>query len=172
MADNQSQTHRHEWMVLMMWLGLFLGTVWTTVSIIGNIGLPVQLVSLQYSSAFTAPANPLTGQTGPTLWATFLLYAVAILFLVGLYFLITAWLKVGSVLLEIVVHYAREASSSSGESLFSTLLYVGSMEGDEDRFDPDDAEGSMPGEIIRNLAFAWGCIFLIHAMMAAIPYAL
>ncbi|MDH3942551.1 MAG: hypothetical protein OEV06_00440 [Anaerolineae bacterium] len=171
MADNQSHKHRHEWMVLAMWLGMFTGVVWTTVAMIGNMELPISLV-FQFANTFKAPANPLTGATGASAAATIILYAAVILFVVGLYFLVSAWMKVGSMLLEVLVHYAREASSGSGDSLFSTLLYIAPMDGDEDKFDPDDADGSMPGEIIRNLAFAWGSIFLIHALLAAIPYAL
>jgi hypothetical protein len=165
MADNKSSTHSHEWIAISIWLGLLLATLVTSIYVLSNLNLPGQILA-NFSSAF-AQANPLTGQTGGTALGKGILYVNLLLYLGSIYFMVTAWLKLSSMLLEVVIHYASETHT---EPVFATMLYLSRMSRGDKAFDPDDAVGSMPGEIVRNLGFVWVMTFLIFGLSTALPY--
>lgn len=165
MADNKSTKHSLEWMALTIWVGLFLGTLVSSIYILSNLNLPSQIL-FQISNSF-GQINPATGESSWTVYANGALYA-SLLFYVGMiYFLISAWMKLGTMLLEMVIHYASESNT---ESVFAVMLYLSRRSVADKSFDPDDAEGSMPGEIVRNLGYAWVASFLIYGFSIAIPY--
>ena len=167
MADKGSSKHSHEWMALTIWIGLLIAALVSSVYMLNNLNLPSQIL-FQISSSFGAP-NPLTGQAGVSALANGMLYVDVLLFIGTIYFMVSAWLKLSAMLLEVVIYYARESHS---ESVFATMLFLPMMGDDDAGFNPDDAEGSMPGDIVRNLAFAWVTTFLSYGLAIAIPYIL
>ena len=165
MADKESSKHSHEWIAISIWLGLLVATLVTSIYVLSNLNLPGQILA-QSSQSF-AQLNPLTGEAGGSAVGKGILYGNLLLFVATIYFIASAWLKLGSVLLEVVIHYARESHS---EPIFATMLYLAQASGDKKGFDPDDAVGSMPGEIVRNLAFAWVATFLTYGMSIALLF--
>ncbi|MCH7662390.1 MAG: hypothetical protein IH859_00780 [Chloroflexi bacterium] len=165
MADNRSSKHSHEWMALTIWVGLFIGALASSIYMLNNMNLPSQIL-FQIAGSFGQP-NPLSGQLGATALAKGMLYVDLLLFIATIYFMVSAWLKLSSLLLEVVIHYASESHS---ESIFATMLYIPQMSDEDTGFNPDEAEGSIPGDIVRNLAFAWVSAFLSFGVAIAIPY--
>lgn len=165
MADNKSTKHSQEWMALTIWVGLFLGTLVSSIYMLSNLNLPSQIL-LSSSNSF-GQLNPATGDSVWTAYANGALYAALLLYVGMIYFLVSSWLKLGTMLLEMVIHYAKDSNS---ESVFATMLYLSRKSVDDKSFDPDEAEGSMPGEIVRNLGYAWVADFLIYGFSIAIPF--
>lgn len=165
MADNKSTKHSQEWMALTIWVGLFLGTLVSSIYMLSNLNLPSQIL-FQISNSF-GQLNPATGDSAWTAYANGALYAALLLYVGMIYFLVSSWLKLGAMLLEMVIHYAKDSNS---ESVFATMLYLSRRSVADKSFDPDEAEGSMPGEIVRNLGYAWVANFLIYGFLIAIPF--
>lgn len=167
MAVNKSSKESQDWMALTIWVGLFIGTLVTSIYLLTSINLPGQIIA-QSSQSFGQP-DLITGALGATSLAKAVLYGDVLLYIAVIYFLVSAWLKLGSMLLEMVIHYSRESSS---ESVFATMLYLSGKSASAKGFDPDEAEGSMPGDIVRSLAFAWVTAFAIFGLSLALLYVL
>ena len=134
------------WMSVILWLGLLVGTGFTSAVTLGLSVFPINIgvfsLLFQYFGNFTALDALLKDYS-----ALFILFLGLIL----IFLLISAWLYLVSFTFEV-----------------SNLVF-----GDDDEEDDDEDSGlfSLPGQITRYLGFAWGIIFIFFLIIPLVSMA-
>jgi hypothetical protein len=81
----------------------------------------------------------------------------------------SAWLKFATVSHSLIVSYAWLEEGEEESTVFTDFLNFPKVmeEGDEEEadLDLDQAEGSLVGDMVRHLAYAWAAMLLIPAAM-------
>jgi hypothetical protein len=155
------------WMGFGVWVAMLAALLVTSkhaVSMISTGGYLWQLWSQMATSAYTAAGHQAFSSTAAAMVMAGSAFILAAVVLIG-----SAWLKFATLSHSLIVSYAWLEEEEGGSTVFSDFLnFPKAMEeGDEEEADVDldQAEGSLVGDMVRHLAFAWAVMLLIPAAM-------
>lgn len=158
--ENSPSSSYDKWVPIVLWLALLAGLLYTSVSgtALAMGGSITNLMQSQLSLEQTGE-----NQRGMTTLEIVNLALMAVL----LSQVVNAWLKFVSLTDELIVAYAGASTFEGQKTLFSHLLVfdpslgLEAQEGgdfEEAELDPEDAHGTLVGDVIRPLAFTWAII--------------
>ena len=146
MADKNNT--QDKWLGVVIWLGLFVGTVFTSNSLMnvfsGIINAIFQMVGGDIAALFTNPG------------AIFLvILSLALIFLI-----FNAWRNMVSLTFELVLAFSGQVEGL----LFLNLVdFTQSKEEEDD--ETDIPKSSLPSAVMRDLAFSWGLFFITFLVL-------
>jgi len=157
MTNRKHSPKSHDkWMAVLIWLALLAGLVYTSGSSATLVfgGSMTNLVRTQVS------LNQV-GMNGDGVTIGDIAHLVFVAALLSQ--LVNAWLKFVTLTNELIVANAGTGGSGEmGELFLSFLLFETSIDyeeqGDDEReekLDPEDADGTLVGDVVRPLAYAW-----------------
>lgn len=138
MADkNHSQD---KWLGVTIWLGLFVGTVFTSNALLNVFGGIINAIFQMVLGDFTA------------LFTNYGALFLVILSLALIFLVFNAWRNMVSLTFELVLAFSGQVDGR----LFSNLLDFARGKEDE----TDIPKSSLPSAVMRDLAFSWGLFFI------------
>jgi hypothetical protein len=155
------------WMGFGVWVAMLAALLVTSkqaVSMISAGGYLWQLWSQMATSAYTAASDQAFSPTAAAMVMAGSAFILAAVVLIG-----SAWLKFATVSHSLIVSYAWLEEGEEESTVFTDFLNFPKVmeEGDEEEadLDLDQAEGSLVGDMVRHLAYAWAAMLLIPAAM-------
>jgi len=158
------------WMGFGVWVAMLAALLVTSkyaVSMISTGGFLWQMWSQVATSAYTAASDQAFSPT-----AAAMVMAGSALTLVAVVLIGSAWLKFATLSHSLIVSYAWLEQGEGESTVFSDLLNFPEAgdegDGEEADLDLDQAEGTLVGDMVRHLAFAWAVLLLIPPGIVAV----
>lgn len=166
----QSSASAHTWMGLGLWVAMLAALLITSmhaVSAVTTGGYLWQVWSQLAPSQYTDVSAQAVSPTAVAMVLAGSALTLVVVVLIG-----SAWLKFATLSHSVIVSYAWLEQKAEESSIFLDLLNFRETgdEGAEEEadLDLDKAEGTLVGDIVRYLAFAWAVLLLIPPAIVAV----